>query len=299
MYGKHRDFDAAFTHVGKAYEIAARHGSETLGQLHMAFAAVQEGHLHRERDDYSQALASYDQAVELHRANNLDFSVHLYQAYKGRLICYMAQKETAAAQQQLSILLDVMDKHRKTIIEEENRHNFFAIEQSVFDLGIDLAYSQIQDRRQAFAYAEASRGRALLDSMHAGARVARGDGKLDLLIQSGAQPLSIEEIQARIPPDARMLYYAVLDDKLLIWVISRSEDRAVEVQVSQAALVEAVTKYSSAIKGSSDAERKEANERITLYGFRRYYLGRERRGARLSLSTDRQILIRDPRSREH
>ncbi len=101
-YGRQQNFDAAFMHAGQAYEIAAAHASEATGQLYMALATVQTGHLYRERGEFARALAQYDRAVELHRANNLDFSVHLYQAYRGQLVCYMALKEnrssTATAQ---------------------------------------------------------------------------------------------------------------------------------------------------------------------------------------------------------
>ena len=267
-YGKQQNFDAAFMHAGQAYEIAAAHASEATGQLYMALATVQTGHLYRERGEYAKALDQYDRAVELHRANNLDFSVHLYQAYRGRLICYLALKETTAAQQQLVTLLNVMDKHRATITEEENRNNFFAVEQSVYDLGIDLHYSQLHNQQQAFEYAEASRSRSLLDSMSAGAQVIKRDGKLDLLLRAGAQPLPLAEIQARIPNKARLLYYAVLDNKLLIWVISSTEVQTAEVDVSQASLTDAVTQYSSALIGTSDRDGESAARLAReLYGY--------------------------------
>ena len=268
MYGKRQDFDSAFQHAEQAYEIAAAHASEAQGQLLMALASVQMGHLHRERGEFTQALSRYDQAVELHRSGKLDFSAHLYQAYKGRLVCHMALKETEAAQQQFALLLDVMDKHRARIIEEENRDNFFAVEQSVYDLGIDLAYSQNKDSDQAFAYAEASRARSLLDSVSAGAQLIKHDGKLDLQLQAVARPLPLAEIRSRIPNEARLLYYAVLDDKLLIWAVSRAEAHPVEVKVSQAALNEAVTQYRTAMAGLSDEDR-EATARLAreLYGY--------------------------------
>ncbi len=161
-----------------------------------------------------------------------------------------------------------MDKHRTTIIEEENRNNFFAVEQSVYDLGVDLNYSQLHDWQQAFEYAEASRSRSLLDSMSAGAQVVKRDGKLDLLLRAGARPLSLAEIQTRIPNEARLLYYAVLDDRLLIWVVSSAQVQTAEVEVSQASLTGAVTQYCSALVATSDQESESAARLAReLYGY--------------------------------
>lgn len=267
IYGKLQDFDAAFKHAEEAYEIGVAHASEALGQLIMAQANAQRGHLHRERGEFASALAFYDQAVELHRTNNLDFSVHLYQSYRGRLACNIALKDTAAAQSQLATLLDVMDKHRAAIIEEENRDSFFAVEQSVYDLGIDLAYSQQQDWRQAFAFAEASRARSLLDSMNAAPQVVKRGGNPDLLLQATAQPLPLDELKARIPDRACLLYYAVLDDKLIIWVLSRARADHVEVNISQTALTDAINEYCAVVQRSSE-ESYAAAARLAreLYG---------------------------------
>jgi CHAT domain-containing protein len=256
IYGKQQDFSAAFAHVEEAYQIAAPHASQTLGQLQMAFAAVQKGHLHRERNEFAQALAAYDQAVELHGVNNLDFSVHLYQAYRGRFASYIAIKDIAAAQQQLSILLDVLEKHRATITEGENRNNFFAAEQGIYDQAIGFAYSHLQDGRQAFAYAEVSRARSLLDSMTAGAQVADRNGNPDLMLRPGAQPLPLGEIQNIIPADACLLYYVLLEDRLLIWGLSGSELYTGEAKISQAVLTDMVMRYYSAVSGSSDTDRE-------------------------------------------
>jgi CHAT domain-containing protein len=259
MYGKARNFEQAFGNVDRAYELAASNADKAFGQVMMAYAAVQKGHLHQQRGEFAEALGRYDHAVELHGRHALDFSTHLYQAYKGRLACYTALNDTPAAQQQFATLLELMDKHRAEIAEEENRDNFFDAEQSVYDLGIDLAYSRMRDWELSFAYAEASRARSLLESMSTGAQVIERGGKLALLLQAAAKPLTLAEIRARIADDTRLLQYAVLDNKLLVWIVSRDGAQAVTVPVSQAALTDAVERFLAALRGTSDAEREEAS----------------------------------------
>ncbi|MCI0489495.1 MAG: CHAT domain-containing protein, partial [Blastocatellia bacterium] len=257
-YGNAQNFEKAFGSVKQAYAIAAAHSDKSLGQLMMAYAAVQMGHLHRECGEFAEALDQYDQAIELHKRHALDFSTHLYQAYKGRLACCMALNDISAAQQQLATLLEVMDKHRTRIVEEENRDNFFDVEQSVYDMGTDLAHSRMQDWQQSFVYAETSRARSLLDSMRVGAQVVERGGKLDLLLQAAAQPLPSDEIRARIPGNTRLLEYAVLDDKLLVWVISPDGlQPPVTVPVSQVVLTEKINRFLATLQGASDEEGRE------------------------------------------
>jgi CHAT domain-containing protein len=265
MYAKNGDFESAFRHAGKAYEIASARGPE--GSVETALAEVQMGDLHRQRGAFSQALAFYDQAIELHRSRPLDFSVHLYQAYRGRLSCLIAESKTEAAKQQLEVLFGVMDRYRAKIVEEENRNNFFDVEQTVYDQGIDLLYSQGHNSDQAFQYAEESRGRSLLDSMKGRVSALDRTGKIYMLVSAAARPLHLKEIQSRIPNDARLLQYSVLDDKLLIWVISRLDSEVVKVDVEQAALTSEVMEFQSSLLGSSDDE-LAASARLAreLYG---------------------------------
>jgi tetratricopeptide (TPR) repeat protein len=125
MYGKQQNFAEAFKNVGLAYAQGEAHAGEIAGQEKMVYAALQTGHLHREIGNSVEALTSYNRSIELYQA--LDFPTHLYQAYKGRLVCYIAQKDVTAAQQQLADILALMDRHRANIFEEENRNNFFDI----------------------------------------------------------------------------------------------------------------------------------------------------------------------------
>jgi CHAT domain-containing protein/Tfp pilus assembly protein PilF len=256
MYGKLQNYDEAFKNVGLAYSQGQAHAGEPMGQEKMAYAALQMGNLHRETGNFVSALASYDRSIELYQ--ELNFPTHLYQAYKGRLVCTIQRNDTASAQQQLADILKLMEKHRANIFEEENRDNFFDIEQSVYDLGIDFEYSRRQDLAKAFEYAEASRSRSLLDSMSEGVQVA-GEGKSrDLPMRPLVEPYSLSEIQARVSDEARLVEFAVLDDKLLTFVISRSRLQMVEVKISHYDLTDKVNRYRSALEEWSDANREAA-----------------------------------------
>jgi CHAT domain-containing protein len=257
IYGKAQRFDEAFLVAQQAYDAGAAHSDQALGQLITAYAALHKGHLYRVRGEFDKAREEYDRTIEIHRNHQLNFPTHFYQAYKGRLACYLALKDTAAAQEQMATLFELMDQHRAKIIEEENRYSFFDAEQSVFEMGIELTYSQLQDWRKAFEYAENSRSRSLLDSMSGNPQVVERGGKFDLLLQATAQPLTLAEIQLRIPEDSRLLEYAVLDDKLIVWIVSRNDLKSVAVSISQISLTRLVDEFLAALRSASEAERAE------------------------------------------
>jgi CHAT domain-containing protein len=125
----------------------------------------------------------------------------------------------------------------------------------------------MQDKQKVFEYAEASRARSLLDSMHTGAQAASRESRSDQLL-AATQPYSLKQIQARVPADARLLQYTVLEDKLLICILSQGDPQFIESQISEDALTEKVTGYLAALRGSSDADREAASEMAReLYGY--------------------------------
>ena len=256
--GKSGRSDEALDMVQQAYELGFSHADQSLGPAVMAYATLQKGQLYRSQGDVAEAREFYDQTVNLHRQYNLDFPARLYQAYKGRLACYLKLNDTAAAEEQLATLLDLMNQNRAKILEEENRDSFFDSEQSVYDMGIDLAYSKLHDPGRAFEYTEVSRARSLLDSLNGNARVIELPDKLDVLLEATAQPLPLAQIQSRIPAGARLLEYAVLDDKLLVWIVTRTDTAAVVVAVESARLTSAVNRFVDLIQ-SSDSDRQESD----------------------------------------
>ena len=248
MYGKLQKLDDALKTLDMAYAQAEVHAAERAGQEKMAYAALQMGNLRRETGDYVNALLNYNHGIELYA--RLDYPTFLYQAYKGRLVCFVAQNDVEAARKQLTDIMALMDRHRANIFEEENRNNFFDVEQSVYDLAVGFEYGHMGHVRKAFEYAESSRGRSLLDS---NGRAATDKSNARPRI---ASPFSIEQIQARIPTTARLLEYAVIDDKVVIWILSPSGFDSADVHFPEKELTETVSRYLSALQGSTVEDEK-------------------------------------------
>ena len=260
IQGKRRQFDAALSSVSKASEIATAH---SVGSL-MAYSALQRANIYREMGDCDKAVASYTQSIDLYE--DLKFETNLYHAHKGRLLCYLAQKDDARAQYEIAITLPLIEKNRTQISEENNRNTFFEIEQTVYDLAIDFEASRMNNPDRAFAYVQESRGRTLLDLLSSRSKKSSDTHNPEDILPSVTQPESAATIKEKLSEDAQLVQYAVLDDKILIWVISRQNEVTFKpVSVSKSVLNETIARYLQVVSQPSTNRQEEQSLAKKLY----------------------------------
>jgi CHAT domain-containing protein len=187
----------------------------------IAYAPIQLGDVYRQAGEFDKALAWYQQAIATFESEKTP-PVWQYAAYKGRLFCYLDQGNDAAAREQLEATLSVAEKYRGSIREEKNRNTFFDVEQDVYDAAIRFSYFRLRDKKRAFDYSEQSRARSLLDLLHSNSEAG--------LPPAGA--LTLEQVQEQLPHETQVLKYDVLQDKVLIWVISKTDVEVKEATIS-------------------------------------------------------------------
>ena len=248
MYAKVKNFGEAFRNLNLAYTTAQSYADGIPRKQMMAFSALQTGHLFREQGDFKNAISNYNQSIAL--SDQLHFKYDIYEAHKNRLFCYLATGDNSSGEEELKTTLDLAEKYRSTIVEGDNRNSFFDIQQSVYDLAIDFAYSKLNDPQKAFQYSEDSRARSLLDSV---------SGNSDV-----AQPLKLAEIQERLPNNAQILQYSVLSDKLILWVISKQKFSTVEKKITQRELESKVLHYIALVNvpGNKTEELKSSGQEL-------------------------------------
>jgi CHAT domain-containing protein/tetratricopeptide (TPR) repeat protein len=237
-YGSLKFYDEAIRNVQRAYQEGQQLSSERSGQNMMANASLKLGDLYRVSGDPPRAIRAYDESLLLY--DELGFSHYSYVAHKGKFLSYLAEKDDAMASQELPVVLQLFEGHREKILEERQRNLFFDNEQDVYDLAIAFTYSRMGDSRRAFEYSESSRARSLHDMIRNGKRVIESDDGPNLVIPKVAQPLTLSEIQERIPDSVQILQYAVLEDKLLVWYVSKIGFTARTVDINAKTLAEAV-----------------------------------------------------------
>lgn len=260
--GKLKNFEEALREARLAFEIARAHSNEPADVSLMAYSLLQTGNIYKESGDFDKAVANYTQSIQLYERFP-EFKTHLYQAHKGRLLCYIAQGNDSLATEEIASTLDLAERYRRQIHEEVNRNTFFDAEQTVYDAAIDFEYSRLHDQDQAFRYLESSRARSLLDLLEADKEVLTRVHDPDIVFNAVSQPLALTDIQQQMPDQAQILQYAVLADKTLIWVISKGERRrtVVPVAVSQKELTEKVSEYLQSISGAREGDEEEVTRR--------------------------------------
>ena len=146
-------------------------------------------------------------------------------------------------------MLRLSEEYRRTIREDDSRQAFFATEQVVFDEAVANALDEGRTR-DAFELLEQSKARSLLDFVRSKASIVEVEKSFGPV----AQPLTLREIQARLPDQVEVVQYAVLPKKLAIWIVSKQRFDFVERDVSATSLDKQIAEYRAAIasKASTD-----------------------------------------------
>ena len=194
-----------------------------------------------------EALTDYDRALELY-LRQPEITDSLYQLHKGKLFCFQQLDRREEFAGELEIVLKLSEEYRNTIREDDSRQAFFANEQEVFDAATANALDE-RDSQGAFKFVEESRARSLLDFVESDKPIAAVEKNFGAV----THPLSLREIQARMPEEVQLVQYAVLPDKLAIWVVGKTRFDLIEKPIAAAELEKKIDDYQAAIirKGSS------------------------------------------------
>lgn len=237
------DFGAALEYADESKELALAGGggpedARTTAEIYLALADVK-----RQMNNCDEALSDYERALELY-GRLPELTVSLYRIHKGRLFCFQQLGRDVDFAGELKTVMGLSEKYRATIREDSSRRAFFAHEQDVFDAAIGNAAAS-RDGRGAFALVEQSRARSLLDFVESSRTIA----EVETDFASVARPLSLAEIRARLPEQVQLVQYAVLPDRLLVWVVSKTRFDLIERPVGAAALEKMVDDYQASVVG--------------------------------------------------
>jgi len=237
-----KDLPSALNYAGESLEIAQKRGespenTRTIAEIYLVMADL------KSQTNCADALSDYDKAIELY-TRLPEVTDSLYQIHKGKLLCLEQLNRQPEFAAELNTVLKLSEKYRSTIREDSSRQAFFANEQVVFDVATASALKD-GDIRGGFDFAEASKARSLLDFVESGESIAQTEKSFGPV----AQPLSLAEIQARLPDQVQLVQYAVVKDKLAIWIVARSRFDFVEREINAADLENKVDAYQALILG--------------------------------------------------
>ena len=251
------DFAAALNYANESKQIAlgradSAENTQITAEIYLSLADVK-----RQMKDCNEALADYDQALELYRRLP-EFTVSLYQIHKGKLFCFQQLDRREDFSKELATVLKLSEGYRATIREDESRQAFFANEQEVFDAATANAIKD-GNREMAFTFVEESRARSLLDFVESDKPIA----EVEKNFASVARPLSLPEIQARLPDQVQLVQYAVLPEKLAIWVVSKTRFDLIEKPITAVELEQKIDDYQAAVMSKAPAtDLKQAGKEL-------------------------------------
>lgn len=237
MFEGKKDFERALLHAEKSREAALQLPADASQNLLLAHSELQIGSVRRQAGDSHQALVHLENAVKIYTELS-EYQFLNYEAQKEKLLCFRALGQKAEFGAQLSLVLDLFERHRKRILEEKARNVFFDREQSVYDLAIEYSW-QANDRVAAFDFAERSKARSLLDQMNEQAKIS----DREIYFADSVEPFSSAEIEEKLPESVQVIQFAVLPDKTLVWVGEQKNVRSLEIPVSAAELDETISDY--------------------------------------------------------
>ena len=255
-----KDYDAAFKVFEESRKNAEAIENEGRRKGRLAFLTLQIAHLERETGACEKALPDYDAAINFYDAS--EYKAERYDAHKGRLFCYQIEEDAQNFETELGTVLEIFENNRAAILDEQTRNVFFGGEQNVYDIAIDYEYGR-GNLEKAFDYSERSRSRSLLDLLKNGASVEKSGGKLEVKIKTVSAPLGVEEIRAQMPEAVQIVEYTILKNKILIWLVSKTDFQVFTSDISDENLR---AKAGSYLKLVSTNDESRADERQRLAG---------------------------------
>lgn len=230
-YGRLREYAKAISMIKSAWDIGEKLEQEKNGNGNgiKAHAALQLGHFYRLTNNHPTAIEWYGRSLDLYK--QLKLPHFQYVTRKGELLSRFVMADDEATARTLPEVLALFDQYRGKISLESQRNNFFDQEQNIYDVAIDFEYTRRQNHARAFEYSDACRARSLLDLLHTDQPIVQQKYGIELELLPAATPLKLADIQREIPDQVQLLQYAVLNDKVLIWLVTKTsmQTRAVKI----------------------------------------------------------------------
>jgi CHAT domain-containing protein len=249
-----KNYESALSLLNKALDQAAQIRGDASRAVTQVHTMLTLGHVHGESGNFPAAIDYFDRTLTLSKDLN-GLEIYVYQAHKGKFLALWQLNQDTAAAVELDTAVNLFENYRNKINEESYRDQFFDTDQNTYDLAVDFKYSQQHDFDKAFEYSEAYRARSLYNLMSTTSHVLdRADRpEINSLFQTRA--LDRQAVQNSLSEEIQLIEYSVLDNKVVIWVISKDEFEHAESAITPTELSEKVERYVEALlknRGNDD-----------------------------------------------
>lgn len=251
-----KQYDDAVAYAQQSRVAAESMPNVRARQKGISFAFLQSAAAEFERGDLDAALTDYEHAISIY--STMEFKPYEYQAEKGRLLCYLAKGDEVAIQATTPKVLRLFEENRELILEEQNRETYFDEEQNVYDLVTDHEFAR-GNVQLAFDYAERSRSRSLLDWQNNRGKIVFDHGRPQIVFDNNTatSPLTMAEIQTKVPEQTQLLYFAILPKTVLIWLVENNRSESFAYDISRDQLTDQVVAFLDAVNKKDSTTQTE------------------------------------------
>jgi CHAT domain-containing protein len=193
--------------------------------------AITEG-LFYEKTDPARSASLFEAALEGQDATENRFEAITYTTEKAA--AQLTAGDLSAGAASLEEAISLFEDIRTTVEDPVSRMQAFRQAQPAFDRLIDLRMTRLTpDPDEAFLLAERSRARVLLELRTGnGSRAARGPDFVRL-----------SDLATALPREATLVSYAVLEDRVLAWIIEGGRSRLVTLDIPRKDLARAIERF--------------------------------------------------------
>jgi CHAT domain-containing protein/Flp pilus assembly protein TadD len=238
-YSRAGDYEEAKKWFVLAEKTAESIGSESYLKDVLAKSSLELGHLERKLGNFSQASDFYVKSLGFDK----DSEYYRYEIQKSRLLAQIPLGNDAEIEKQIVETIELAEKYREQIAEDQQRDTFFDNEQTVYDIAVANNFEHGR-YEQAYNYLETSSSRSLLDWLKKGVDIDEEKKKIEeITLREHTQPLQLAEIRAQMPERVQILQFAVLENKVLIWLVSKDDFKVVASEINSETLNEKVASY--------------------------------------------------------
>lgn len=257
-FGK-KDYKKTLELIESSKKIGSNLENDFQQGINSAFIKIMTAHINRREGKCIEAINDYDEAINIY--SKLSENVlENYFARKGKLLCYQETNQQEKLEKELQLVLNSFEDHRRQIVEESYRNVYFDNEQTVYDIAIDF-YLKKGDQKKAFEYSEKSKSRSLLDFLEDGAKITNDN----ITYNNVAKPLTLNEIQNKMPENVQLVQYAVLPSKIVVWIITKKGFDKVETVLDANELDKKIGDYLKLLKESRNKLEEIKSESDSLY----------------------------------
>ncbi len=250
-------YDKAEQFIKESIKIASGFPDEEVRKRSLAHSTFQYGQLRRLEKRYDEAISFLDEAGSFYDGS--EYHLGKYSTHKEKLLTFLKINDANRIRAELKIILDIFRTHRSQILIEQNRNSFFDNKQDIYEIAIDYEFGE-GNYKDAFDYSEESRSRSLLDLQNSTIQVSKEENQPEIKFSPSVTiPLKLSHIQAELPDNVQILQYTILNDKLLIWLVTKDNLLVRKVEVSSEDLNKKVSGYLNLIKNN-----KELSEQLEL-----------------------------------